>query len=69
MNIKEEVTIMMKPNEVEKILKEHFSDDYDIDAVFFRVEVVYNDFGDYPSNEMTEVKLVGKKKGSSDLSL
>ena len=63
MKIREDITIELTPAEAIKILKDHFSDKYDIDNVQFNIGTVYGDgLGGYDSDEVTGVRLLGKNK-------
>tara|TARA_R110000851_G_scaffold47424_1_gene115131 strand:- start:75911 stop:76108 length:198 start_codon:yes stop_codon:yes gene_type:complete len=64
MKIKEEIQIELTPKEVEKIIKEHFSDKYDIESIYFNVTTVYDGsyYSEHGSDEMTNVRCVGKNK-------
>ncbi len=63
MKIREDITIELTPSEAIKILKDHFSDKYDIDNVQFNIGTVYDDgLGGYGSDEVTGVRLLGKNK-------
>jgi len=64
MKIKEEIQIELTPKDVEKIIKEHFNDKYDIESIHFNVSTVYsgNGYDEYGSYEMTKVKCLGKNK-------
>jgi hypothetical protein len=63
MKIREDITIELTPAEAIKILKEHFSDKYDIDNVHFDIGTVYDDgLGGYGSKEVKGVRLLGKNK-------
>ena len=60
MKIKEDITIELTPAEASKILKDHFSDKYDIDNVQFNIGYIYDD--GHGSDEVTGVRLLGKNK-------
>lgn len=63
MKIKEEITIVLTIAEACKILKDHFSEKYDIEHAYFDIKTVYDTPMDcYGSQEVKEVRLVGKNK-------
>jgi hypothetical protein len=63
MKIREDITIELTPAEASKILKDHFSDKYDVEDVHFHIGTVYDhDMNGYGSEEVTKVRLVGKNK-------
>jgi hypothetical protein len=63
MKVKEEITIELTAAEASIILKNHFSDKYDIDNVHFDICTVYaHDMHGCGSEEVTKVRLVGKNK-------
>jgi hypothetical protein len=63
MKIKEDITIELTPAEAMKILKDHFSDKYDVEKVHFDIGTVHDDgLGGYGSKEVTGVRLLGKNK-------
>lgn len=65
MEVKEVIQIKLTPDEAAEILKNHFSDKYDVDNVHFDVRTVYqHDMDSYGSYEVTEIRLVGKNKQS-----
>ena len=62
MKIREDITIELTAAEASKILKDHFSDKYDVENVYFDLTNVYEGIDGYGSKEMTRVRLVGKNK-------
>jgi hypothetical protein len=65
MKIREDITIELTATEVRKILKDHFSDKYDIDNVQFNIGTVYDDgmpVSCVGTDEVTGVRLLGKNK-------
>jgi hypothetical protein len=70
MHIKEEVNIILNPDEVKDILKKYFSNEYKIEDVYFNIDGV-QDPADWRaelplSYEMTKVKLIGQKINEND---
>lgn len=70
MEIKEDVQITLQPKDVEDILKNYFSEKYQIDNIYFVVGGVENKFdfrAEFPlSYELTKVKLVGKTRNNDN---
>jgi hypothetical protein len=63
MKVREDITIELTTAEAIKILKDHFSDKYDVENVHFDINTVYDDgLGGYGSYGVTGVRLLGKNK-------
>lgn len=63
MKVREDITIELTPAEAIKILKDHFSDKYNVENVHFDINTVYDDgLGGYGSYGVTGVRLLGKNK-------
>ena len=54
MQIKNQVTITLTTDEVREIVKKHFSDKYQIDAIYF--DTTSNEYG---RDEVDKIRLVG----------